>query len=447
MYQRRDNEAFNHQPKRGYFIRIVTPLLLIFALLAVGVPTAMAQEAAGNTIFLPLVTNSGASVADESSANDVPNAFSQDVEPPPADGEVQAAVVNGQLVTSPPPWIVSAWKGSETGGYPVCTGTLIYPQWVISAGHCGALDGVRLGGTTHSNGQFYSVERSFILSPDTGNQDIALHKLSQAASQQPVAINRNTGLLNGAWVDAMGYGLQDRNRPSDGRLYKTGWLQVISRDHWNSAFIYGNPGSTTTTCYGDSGGPTLAYNNGSYILAGVISYGTSGNCDGYGGSADVSENMAWIDSIINSNGGSGSSSNGGSGSSANAFSLVSGHAGKCVDIFGANSANGTKLIQWGCNSGWNQKWEQVAANGGFMLRNPQSGKCLDVAGVSINDGSTVHLWSCTGGDNQIMTWSGNSLRFKHSGKCLDVAGASRSDGANIIQWTCNGGSNQVFNKQ
>jgi hypothetical protein len=441
MYQSRNDEASIHQPQRGYFIRMVTPLLVIFALLAVGVPRAMAQDAAGNTIFLPFVTNSGASVevADESDENDVGNAFPQYVEPPPADGEVQAAIVNGQLVTSPPPWIAVGWRDSATDGGPWCTGTLIFSQWVISAGHCGALDGVRLGGTTNRNGQFYSVERSFVLSPNGGNQDIALHKLSQSASQQPVAINRNTGLLNGAWVEAMGYGTQDPNRPSDGRLYKTGWLRVINRDEWNSAFTYGNAGSATTVCYGDSGGPTLAWDNGSYILAGVNSY-THGNCDrGISGAADVSENMAWIDSIINSNGGPGSS--------ANAFRLVSGHAGKCVDIFGANPSDGTKIIQWSCHSGWNQKWEQVPANGGFMLRNPQSGKCLDVAGASRNDGDTVLLWPCTGGDNQIMTWSGNSLRFKHSGKCLDVAGVSGSDGANIIQWACHGGSNQLFNKQ
>jgi Tfp pilus assembly protein PilX len=96
MYQSSDNEASIHQPQRGYFIRIVTLLLVLFALLAVGVSIAMAQDASGNTIFLPLVTNNGASVAveDESSENAVVNAFPQDVEPPPADDEVQAAVVN-----------------------------------------------------------------------------------------------------------------------------------------------------------------------------------------------------------------------------------------------------------------------------------------------------------------------------------------------------------------
>jgi hypothetical protein len=162
MYQSRNDEASIHQPQRGYFIRMVTPLLVIFALLAVGVPRAMAQDAAGNTIFLPFVTNSGASVevADESDENDVGNAFPQYVEPPPADGEVQAAIVNGQLVTSPPPWIAVGWRDSATDGGPWCTGTLIFSQWVISAGHCGALDGVRLGGTTSST---VLSDRSFFL--------------------------------------------------------------------------------------------------------------------------------------------------------------------------------------------------------------------------------------------------------------------------------------------
>ncbi|WP_158715540.1 RICIN domain-containing protein, partial [Streptomyces sp. NRRL S-481] len=37
------------------------------------------------------------------------------------------------------------------------------------------------------------------------------------------------------------------------------------------------------------------------------------------------------------------------------------------------------------------------------LRNPQSGKCLDVSGANSSDGTLVHLWTCNGGANQKWT--------------------------------------------
>jgi hypothetical protein len=35
--------------------------------------------------------------------------------------------------------------------------------------------------------------------------------------------------------------------------------------------------------------------------------------------------------------------------------------------------------------------------------NPASGKCLDVSGNNSADGTQVHLWTCTGAGNQ--NWS------------------------------------------
>ena len=47
--------------------------------------------------------------------------------------------------------------------------------------------------------------------------------------------------------------------------------------------------------------------------------------------------------------------------------------GKCLDITGASTANGTLVELWDCNGGGNQQWQ--ASNG--ELVNPASGKCLD----------------------------------------------------------------------
>ena len=66
--------------------------------------------------------------------------------------------------------------------------------------------------------------------------------------------------------------------------------------------------------------------------------------------------------------------------------------GKCLDISGGGTADGTKIQLWTCNGTGAQNWSAQADG---TLRNPQSGKCLDVSGNNSADGTAVHLWTCT----------------------------------------------------
>ncbi|MFJ4304542.1 ricin-type beta-trefoil lectin domain protein [Streptomyces pseudovenezuelae] len=52
-----------------------------------------------------------------------------------------------------------------------------------------------------------------------------------------------------------------------------------------------------------------------------------------------------------------------------------------------------------CHGGANQVWEPY--NGGY--RNPASGRCLDIPGFSTADGTHLQLWDCHGGSNQKWT--------------------------------------------
>ncbi|MDX2757036.1 ThuA domain-containing protein [Streptomyces europaeiscabiei] len=70
--------------------------------------------------------------------------------------------------------------------------------------------------------------------------------------------------------------------------------------------------------------------------------------------------------------------------------------GKCLDVTG----NGSRVQLWSCNGGANQNW-QAYPDG--SLRNPQAGKCLDVSGANSSDGTLVSLWTCHGGANQKWT--------------------------------------------
>lgn len=80
-------------------------------------------------------------------------------------------------------------------------------------------------------------------------------------------------------------------------------------------------------------------------------------------------------------------------------------AGKCLGAAGNGTANGTKVITWGCNSTASQHWT-FHADG--SITNDLSGLCLDVTALGTTNGSPVQLWSCTGKPNQKWTATANT---------------------------------------
>ncbi|SDD24398.1 ThuA domain-containing protein [Streptomyces prasinopilosus] len=79
---------------------------------------------------------------------------------------------------------------------------------------------------------------------------------------------------------------------------------------------------------------------------------------------------------------------------------VRGVNGKCLDVDGGGSADGTGVQLWTCNGTGAQKW---APQPDGTVRNPQSAKCLDASGGTWNDGTPVHLWTCHTATNQKWT--------------------------------------------
>ena len=73
--------------------------------------------------------------------------------------------------------------------------------------------------------------------------------------------------------------------------------------------------------------------------------------------------------------------------------------GKCLDVAGAGTANGTQVQLYDCNGTGAQIW-QAQSNG--ELVNPNSGKCLDDTGFG-GAGTQLQIWSCSGGTNQAWT--------------------------------------------
>jgi hypothetical protein len=120
---------------------------------------------------------------------------------------------------------------------------------------------------------------------------------------------------------------------------------------------------------------------------------------------------------------------------------ITGLAGKCLDVAGADSANGTAVQLYDCNGTAAQQWT-VGSDGTIRAL----GKCLDVADRSTADGAKLQLWSCTGGANQKWTvTAAHDIVNPQAGKCLDVTDNSFANGTRIQIWSCTGGANQKWN--
>jgi hypothetical protein len=118
---------------------------------------------------------------------------------------------------------------------------------------------------------------------------------------------------------------------------------------------------------------------------------------------------------------------------------ITGLGGKCVDVAGANSANGTAVQLYTCNGTAAQQWT-VEADGSVRAL----GKCLDVTGASTADGAKVQLYACNGTGAQRWTASAGRLVNPSSGKCLDASGNSSANGTRLQIWACTGGANQAW---
>ena len=74
--------------------------------------------------------------------------------------------------------------------------------------------------------------------------------------------------------------------------------------------------------------------------------------------------------------------------------------GRCLDINGNGTANGTQVELWDCNGVGGQVWQQQADG---SLRNPQSGRCLDAPNGATTNGTRLQIHDCNGSPAQRFT--------------------------------------------
>ncbi len=119
--------------------------------------------------------------------------------------------------------------------------------------------------------------------------------------------------------------------------------------------------------------------------------------------------------------------------------IQSASAGKCVDVNGGGTANGTIVQLYDCNGTIAQQWT-LQPDGTIQ----NQGKCLDLYNGSGN-GALLEVWDCNGGWNQQWQLGANhTLVNPTSGRCLDDPAFNSANGTQLEVWDCNGGANQQW---
>jgi poly(3-hydroxybutyrate) depolymerase len=118
-------------------------------------------------------------------------------------------------------------------------------------------------------------------------------------------------------------------------------------------------------------------------------------------------------------------------------------SGRCVDITGQSTADGTRLQLYDCHSNWNQKWRYT----NNTLVNPQTGKCVNANNGGTANGTAVNLLTCNGSGAQRWTLQANgNIVNAQSGRCLDAVGRGTANGTQLQLYDCipGGQSNQQW---
>jgi len=119
-------------------------------------------------------------------------------------------------------------------------------------------------------------------------------------------------------------------------------------------------------------------------------------------------------------------------------------SGRCVDVPGFSTSNGTALDLWDCNGGGNQSWNWTADKQLTVYAD----KCMTIGGDGSSAGSPVIITDCTGAPNQAWELHGDLsiTSVGHPELCLDAAGAGTGNGTPVDVWYCNGQANQQWTR-
>jgi secreted trypsin-like serine protease len=184
----------------------------------------------------------------------------------------------------------------------LCTGTLVTPNWVLTAGHCSnitagtvaspaswptPLISVRVGGVTQSDGERLGVSR-VVMHPDyllTSGYDISLLQLSSSSTMAPTQVagaGERSIWSAGTMETIVGWGVTSEGGSQPDRLQEA-QVPITTDSYCAGAYsdfdpqtmvCAGFPQGGVDTCQGDSGGPMFGRGStGALRIVGTTSFG------------------------------------------------------------------------------------------------------------------------------------------------------------------------------
>ena len=120
--------------------------------------------------------------------------------------------------------------------------------------------------------------------------------------------------------------------------------------------------------------------------------------------------------------------------------IVGTGSGRCIDVPGSSTANGTQVQLWDCHGNANQRWTYTTNR---QLISANGNKCLAANGTG--NGAAVVIGDCNGQASQQWNLGSNgAISGVQSGLCLDAVGVGTANGTRIQLYSCHGGSNQQW---
>lgn len=247
----------------------------------------------------------------------------------------QKRIVGGK-VAEPNSW---PWQVEiiENGTKHYCGGSIIHPQWILTAAHCAdpfystAVKEIRLGEHNRvklegyeeiMEGNRYYIHPGFKIDRPTaespGDYDVALYHLKRPATfynkVSPVCLPDEESTVPediGRMCVITGWGHSVENGTYS-EVLQENQVPIVSRKECNKEESYngkiterymcaGYQEGRMDACQGDSGGPLVCQDSaGKWILAGVVTWGDGcARPHKYGVYADVRRFLPFIESTIN----------------------------------------------------------------------------------------------------------------------------------------------------
>ena len=222
------------------------------------------------------------------------------------------------------------WQIYLSAGDYMCGGTIIAKRWIVTAAHCtqdgygqaiSASDMMVVAGATNpyssSSSHDYAVKSYTVhqyYNDNSLRNDIAVLELYEDIDLEDADVielisvdDVNNGATDpGVIAEVTGWGLT-RGTDNPTSIDYPNKLQMVqlpivsnstAADVWSStheSFLFaGYKNGNKDACSGDSGGPLVVEVDGTYKLAGIVSWGSS-NCDTYGAYTRVSYFLDWIE--------------------------------------------------------------------------------------------------------------------------------------------------------